>query len=341
MPEAGNAERAVANTAVLRNLHPGHSVSGSNMNHLDLPPSRRRFQAQKTGYFVDQVSCKGTVVSLYEKAVNILLEERLLVSLVAGPWQMTGLSIEVPALFRPSSAVPDGLEYILRPGARMDRRQSCLFILETQIDLSRAERWRGVPPLPSAEVLSPARIETLEASLAACGRKGGLLAAVLPGSADNPFAARTRRILNAVSCTGRPPVLRGLSPLVGCGPGFTPSGDDFLCGVLLGERLVPAAGEAGTDSLRRCEGLRVSHEDRSGIRARLERTSRGGATLLWQALQGHFPGYLVDTAEGLSCPGSQEELVKVVGRAAGHGETSGSDALAGLLWYLKRVIRIL
>jgi hypothetical protein len=70
------------------------------------------------------------------------------------------------------------------------------------------------------------------------------------------------------------------------------------------------------------------------IRKVLDKTNHGGRTLLWQVLQGHFPYYLIEAVRGLARAGNTEEILKTVGRAASHGETSGTDALVGLFFYL-------
>jgi hypothetical protein len=58
--------------------------------------------------------------------------------------------------------------------------------------------------------------------------------------------------------------------------------------------------------------------------------------LLWQALQGHFPCYLLEALEPIAKAGDSRELKQVLSRVVAHGETSGTDLLAGLIWYLER-----
>jgi hypothetical protein len=119
-----------------------------------------------------------------------------------------------------------------------------------------------------------------------------------------------------------PPRFRRLSQLIGLGPGFTPSGDDFIAGALAGERMSQIFGQPGFAI------------DKGELRTSLCKTNDAGKTLLWQALQGHFPCYLTEAVKGLSRAGGPHDLARVVSRATVHGETSGTDALAGLLWYL-------
>ena len=55
---------------------------------------------------------------------------------------------------------------------------------------------------------------------------------------------------------------------------------------------------------------------------------------MWQALQGHFPCYMIEAAKGLARAQEQDEVMEVVSNASSHGETSGTDAMVGLCWYL-------
>ena len=64
----------------------------------------------------------------------------------------------------------------------------------------------------------------------------------------------------------------------------------------------------------------------------MNRTNDAGKTLLWQALQGHFPGYLIEAVRSVSDAEGKQEIVDAVERAVGRGATSGTDALTGFLF---------
>ena len=111
-----------------------------------------------------------------------------------------------------------------------------------------------------------------------------------------------------------------LSGLVGLGVGFTPSGDDFICGAL-----------AATDSMRAVAaspGLEVGP-----ILDRLSTTTLAGATLLSLAGAKSFPAYLVQFVSQL-IESKMSGVEDAVHMAIGHGATSGTDALVGFLWML-------
>jgi hypothetical protein len=126
-----------------------------------------------------------------------------------------------------------------------------------------------------------------------------------------------------------------MANLVGLGIGLTPSGDDFLTGVLLAEQMVQGAG--------------LTHEvqvARQEIAEALPYTTAAGRTLLWQALQGRFPAYLLELARGFcrrpaATPmhrhSVEADLTWCLQRVLAHGHTSGTDAVVGFLWYLEHV----
>lgn len=255
-----------------------------------------RVKARLAGAFLPR-SFTGRVSSVHEPAINLLCADGLLVSIVADPAHMTGRSVRVDAM--PSGAVVcspcGGSASEIRLGA-------------STISLAGVERWSGTPaPAALPGDLAP----VLRVALRAEGRPGGLLS-LANGAADNPFAARARSLLSAGDA----------SLLVGLGPGSTPAGDDFLCGLLLGLRLLgsgPAEPGGETALAARLLGAPSA-------------TTAAGLTLLHLALLGSFPAYLLRLAEDLHAARDDAGVASAVRRAAGFGETSGTDAVVGLWW---------
>ncbi len=123
-----------------------------------------------------------------------------------------------------------------------------------------------------------------------------------------------RRLLDGLRTGTREGVAEGAAGLAGLGPGLTPSGDDFLCGLLLG---LWVAGELEfvPTILRTAQGThRIS-------RAYLWAAARGGASEAWHHL--------------LSSLRTGQGWEKTARRVLHTGETSGADALAGFLsWWV-------
>jgi hypothetical protein len=128
-------------------------------------------------------------------------------------------------------------------------------------------------------------------------------------SNNDPFVTRARRIL-----ASEVPVEEKLPRLVGLGIGFTPSGDDFVCGALLGW---PA--------------LRANSKVRDALWRTLPRTTPGGSSALRLALSDLPP--LAHQQIAAAC--NAGDLQRMVDRARHVGHSSGFDFLAGYLWGLE------
>lgn len=114
-----------------------------------------------------------------------------------------------------------------------------------------------------------------------------------------------------------------VATLVGAGQGLTPSGDDVLCGVLLGLRVHPRGSAALVDELWRA------------VAPRLTTTTSLSAALLREAAEGYAAEPVLRLLERLAAPGSTDvTLPDPVTSAAQEvlaiGHTSGADLLGGL-----------
>lgn len=112
------------------------------------------------------------------------------------------------------------------------------------------------------------------------------------------------------------PVEPAVAALVGAGLGLTPSGDDALCGVLLGLRL------AGRPALRRTLWAAVA--------ARLGSTTSLSAALLTEAAAGYAVPEVGRLLEALAA-GDHDGATTAALRVRAIGHTSGADLLGGLV----------
>ncbi len=108
----------------------------------------------------------------------------------------------------------------------------------------------------------------------------------------------------------------GAIRLAGLGGGLTPSGDDFLTGLMLWGWL------AHPDPSYLCHLL---------AQAAAPRTTTLSAALLWAAARGECSAAWHALLAAL-WQGSDEEIAGAVPGVLAHGATSGADALAGFLW---------
>ena len=104
-----------------------------------------------------------------------------------------------------------------------------------------------------------------------------------------------------------------ISELVGMGIGLTPSGDDFLCGILAGFQI---------------QGNEHSHKVahfREAIREKLSRTNEISRAFLTSAMDGHFS----QAVNELWNNPDEETIVKMFGSI---GHSSGMDTLCGIYY---------
>jgi hypothetical protein len=114
------------------------------------------------------------------------------------------------------------------------------------------------------------------------------------------------------------PLSSAVAALVGAGPGLTPSGDDVLCGVLLGLRVHGSPSAAMVPKLW------------SAVRSRLASTTSLSAALLIEAAQGYAVPPVVRLAEALVA-GDEASVAAAAQVVLTVGHTSGADLLGGLL----------
>ena len=280
--------------------------------------------AEIKGAFADDFSGSAVVASVYSKAVNILLSNSLLLSIVRSEDELSALSILVPELFS------EGIEisHLFKSGAEVSITGERVRAENVEIDLRNADLW-DCSLIYERSRINWETIALLEKALMKYGKKGGLLGIIDKSCEPDIFTRKALEVLEGPAETPgieqpeTPVVLQGLSGLVGLGIGFTPSGDDFIASVIMGERIAKAAGKP------------YPVIDRRDIENALYKTSYGGRTLLWQVLRNQFPFYMVKFIKSL-LRGEPSEIAASVSKTVLHGETSGTDFLTGLLWFLKK-----
>ena len=262
------------------------------------------FDSEYKGAFLPAEFWEGTVQSVYSKAVNLLHPSGILISLVDGSHNMTDYGLTVKDFNSFAHSVSEGSSFLWKNGT--------VVFHDLVIGMKSASLWSG-----AVTRFSDYSLEFMEACRTVFNgsAKADGLSPVVTGRAGNLYTTAARRILPAAGkiTSLEDDVSLDVSPLVGLGVGFTPSGDDFISGALLFEVI---------------SGKRVI--DKGKIGKNLHKTTAGGRTLLTLALRNSFPSYLLEFAEALKAgSGNPVEIVK---KALRHGSTSGSDALSGFFW---------
>jgi hypothetical protein len=264
----------------------------------------RTYIARARGALTGTAPWGGRVLSVHSRAINILRADGLAVSVVADPSAMSVMGILADDLFATSPEVT-----LVNTAVRMEAGVISIGNLISNdcrvfIECARCPLCEGVIDAASVRMIPVERIRAVRDYLLTWGKPGGLIGILRNGTTENAFASHGRNSLR----DGRP------ENLVGCGPGLTPAGDDFLTGAMLAS-------------------LDAEVFDRGRLERALPGTTPMGRTLVWAALQDRFPAYLVDFIDAVSGAAvSADALSTAVRAACAHGETSGTDALAGFCW---------
>jgi hypothetical protein len=138
------------------------------------------------------------------------------------------------------------------------------------------------------------------------------------------WRAPSRTLTEGLLAGDLAPLPDRVGTLVGAGPGLTPSGDDVLCGILLGLRLHPRG------SVQLVERLWAA------VQPRLAATTSLSAALLTEAAQGYAVAPVVHLVERLGGPVAEPvrpgptPVAAAVGAVLAIGHSSGADLLGGL-----------
>lgn len=217
---------------------------------------------------------------------------------------MTGMSLLVPGLF--SANIKEGMFFTIKNGILCNSDSKPIITIDNK------NRWSGVP---NSYKTDPFRRENeLKIIKNSIETEESFLTLVI-GNNRTAFQIKAKeKVENSINQNN---VLTGLQNLIGLGQGLTPSGDDFITGALLAQS---------------CFNGSIKIE-RESIKQHLNRTTYAGRTLLYQALEGSFPYYLLTFIKEISKDQTSREYINTLKKACNHGSTSGRDAIAGFYWY--------
>jgi len=290
------------------------------------------FYAKKLGSLISSHSWSGKVISVHAEAINIIYPGELLVSLLKNHADMTALGIEVPSLFKEKECLP-----VLEASVEMHRERLTIStgVSVLVIDLSNAPVWEGALKEKDLRCFTRDKLFLLIDALLREGKPGGFLG-LISGDFDSPFVRKAWQLLSHIQeekYRNKRPILRGISTLIGLGVGYTPSGDDFLTGVMLGERIISLKGKDLSPSLSVFPLIPLDE-----ISNGLGRTNPAGRSILFPAIRGHFPQYLLDLLKDTARAEDLGDIRRAIRKAVAHGETSGTDSVSGLCWYMEKVL---
>lgn len=248
---------------------------------------------------------EALVHSVFRSAINVVTGGSLL---TLASEKAGGLPNGI--LVSEETPLPDLRHLDIRPGARVvvhDGSLHCPSAVALTLDLRSATTWsarlarRDGTPWPSRS----ARAWDL-----------GARASIPGGIASLPMAeARVAALRATVRSADRAGAARAARPLLGLGPGLTPSGDDLLIGL---EAALRTLGHPAAGFLARALG---DVDDRTTVVS---------ATLLRHAARGEFTER-IGTVLALLLGEAEDAVPEAIARCIAWGATSGSDTLRGIL----------
>jgi hypothetical protein len=276
------------------------------------------YRPEETGAWVFGLDEPGTIVSVSDKAVNIRVADRRLVSIVRHGSAMTAMSVLCPRLLDSSEVIQSG------PGQRITLAEGIIAADGWHMDTRGTERFEGHPAVDTPFEMDTHKLDRFEKILHFAGQKEGLLGIARHGRPGNSFVRRGRKIVEKIMSHNRKHIARHLAEFSGLGPGFTPAGDDLIGGFLMGETLARRENRLFSDRSALAPVLKAS-----------DGTCDAGRTLIWMALEGRFPRFLCRAVVELRHAETAKDLLAMVTNATRYGHSSGTDALTGLHLYHK------
>ncbi len=259
----------------------------------------------------------GLVHSVYRKTINIQFGDYLLALQAAlSPVSPVSLITELDAASMETLFVSPGLKVKVLPGTlSICGSVSIINFYYSEADLFESKLISKSPQLTRDTLKSvldhsaAGGFCTIFASSCVKEQENNLGAELVATAAKNRLTACN----TFMKATDYEKASEELVSLIGLGVGLTPSGDDFLCGVLAGLILTGNSDQTFTSILK------------ERISLRLNNTNDISRTFLRCALSSHFSKPIKD----LVFPASAEDI-QASFEAVGH--TSGFDSLCGIYY---------
>lgn len=280
--------------------------------------------------------CPATVHSVFDRAVNLVTPLGLVTLLPkCRPLYPFSVRIDTDVPFPALGLRPD-MSAMLLPGEVVAGRLRVDLADAAATDLSVLEHNELIVPHDL-----PDRLERLARVIGREGKPEGMAPLVFhleEGSSvdyaerfpHNHYTAfllpRVRRLFDALRTGQIAEISAAAGAMAGCGPGLTPSSDDFLCGMMAA---MLARGGARGRVLRT-----MDITQRMGCAARVKTNVISGSFLI-RSSQGLLSADVLDTVGQLFSNGPPQSLESAASRVIAFGETSGTDILSGIYFGAK------
>ena len=249
---------------------------------------------------------EGEVHSIFSKAFNIRTEEDELISIVAaeklnGPHRIL---LKLPE--------DDFISFGIKRGTKTVRTAQEISIDNGNflISLEKAKRWSSQVEIKK------------EISAGKIGDAIFYLKIFLAGEKKNRISqeleVRTQKLIKSIEEENSPKISKNVKRLIGFGEGLTPSGDDFLVGLV-----------TSLHFLDNSESQHLLQKIKRIINLEKERTTFLSGKFLEYACQGKFSETILSLMKTIFSE-DREEVEEATKRCLDFGATSGRDTILGV-----------
>ena len=294
-----------------------------------------RLNALSAGVEAPTMCFSGVIHSTFHHACNVSLESDAVLTLVSSEKGnlSQGIRLGTPPTFTFLEQLRVGQPFACRGGILRISGS------ELSVDLRTANLWhidlKGLRvDLRQRDTAQAWAVAWLE--LEKHRRRNGISAriAAIPAPRQNPVTApwiktlveRAVQIVSALieaTCTFQVDgAITAIRPLIGLGPGLTPSGDDFIVGYLAG-----LWSTAGSDSPR----LRFMSSLGAWLSQAAAGTNAISCTYIKSAVYGNVSEAIATLAQRVGQAKSMDSVREAARTALQVGNTSGTDGVLGLL----------
>jgi len=294
-----------------------------------------RLHALSAGVEAPTMCFSGVIHSIFHHACNVSLESKALLTLVSS--EQGNLSQGIRLGTPPKFTFLDQL----RVGQPVACRGGILRISgsELSVDLRTARLWhidlKGMRvDLRQCDTAQAWAVAWLELENYRRGNGISAMIAVLPVPRQNPVTspeimALVERAVHTVSALIEVTrtlqvdgAITAIRPLIGLGPGLTPSGDDFIVGYLAGLWCT-----AGSESSR----VRFLSSLGAWLSQAAAGTNAISRTYIQSAINGNVSEPMATLAQRVGHPKNMDRVREAARTALQVGNTSGADGVLGLL----------
>lgn len=294
-----------------------------------------RLNALSAGIEAPTICFSGVIHSIFRHACNVSLESEAVITLVSSEKGnlSQGIRLGTPPTFTFLEQLRVGQPFACRGGVlrfsgsalSVDLRTASLWhidLKELRVDLRQrdtAQAWA---------------VAWLELEKHRRGNGISAMIAAIPAPRQNPVTSpwinalveRAVQIVSALieaTCTFQVDgAITAIRPLIGLGPGLTPSGDDFIVGYLAG-----LWSTAGSDSSR----LRFMSSLGAWLSQAAASTNAISRTYIKSAVYGNVSEPIANLAQLVGQAKSMDSVREAARTALQVGNTSGTDGVLGLL----------